>query len=123
MTIGVCCEKREKAELLKSRIADNIKSNDHKIIAYNTTEISIDIEEKEFKSDLLIVMIESRKLIDKSIALVSEINTVYPACMIIYMSYDYNCIDYIYETEHIYFMLIDSIEKYLPMAMKKAERT
>lgn len=52
-----------------------------------------------------------------------EINQIYPNCQIIYIT---NYIDYIsdvYETSHVYYVLKQQIDRYLPSALLKASRT
>lgn len=122
MVVGICDNKKINAEPLKT-ILQEMKALDRvKINVFNANELIMDVEEELFDCDVLVVMINKQDNLNSYIDMVQSVNRNFPECQIIYISENLDCISYIYETNHVYFLLKQDAKEVLPKAIEKAKR-
>lgn len=104
-----------------SMIGDKVKRNvsiDFELKYYNNAQ--------EYKNDLLknksydIVLLDIDLGEDSGITLANMTNNLFPYTQIIYITAYANYASDVYETEHIYYIDKEQIDKYLPLALNKA---
>ena len=54
------------------------------------------------------------------IALAQQLNAMCPQCRIIFLAEDGSCAQEVYRADHIWLVLLEDMEKYLPLALEKA---
>lgn len=124
MRIGICDDiKKERIhieEVLKNSKVFN--KYDDTITLYSPEEVMMDLEEKVFCCDIMIMDIEFEHEEWNGITLAAQINELTPSCQIIYLTHILEFAPEIYETDHCYFVLKKNMDIMLPNAMIKARR-
>lgn len=122
MKIGICDDELDVRIKAKQILEDTMFSSEEDVIELMTPEdVSIDLENKMFDCDLLILDIEFLHSSFNGIDLAKIINEASPDCQIIYLTHILEFAPEVYETKHCYFVMKNNMEVMLPRAMKKAK--
>lgn len=121
MKIGICDENHKNRYLIK-KILQSIfeEEKEYLLHPYTPNEVLIDMEERQFDCEVLILNTEYRNSDMDGVTLAKRINEAFPFCKIIYLTENENAIKDVYETKHCYFVRQKDMEQVLPLAMQKA---
>lgn len=126
MKIGICDD--NPAEILKIRkLIEGMKLYDGgtTIEEFNPDSLYMDISEDFFDCQVLVtdIYFGEKRVDGKSfdgVDLAKIVNEMYPLCKIVFLSQYMDFTEYVYQADHIFFVLKKNVENFLEDALKKA---
>ena len=126
MKIGICDDNSEEIVKVRKLIEETKFLDDELLIEeYNPDSLLMDITEEFFDCQILItdIYFGEKRVDGKSydgVDMSKIINEKYPHCKIIFISQYMDFTEYVYQADHIYFILKKNMEHFLGEALKKA---
>ena len=119
LLIAICEDDVRQAQYTKKLVLKNVSQSWAEVDCFHSSETLLSyVAQGSYMPDIAILDIKFDGM--SGIELAKELNAKCPWCKIIYLSgYAEYCSD-IYSTEHIFFILKDNAEKYMPAAIEKA---
>lgn len=122
MKIAICDDNQDYTSYLRALVCDYFSSCNTKlpdIITYLPEELTSYLASRGCNYDIFILNTYFKH--SSGIDTAKMINKMNPNSIIIYISDSIHATEKIYETSHIYFILKQNVERFLPKALSKAE--
>ena len=137
MKIGICDDEPMDIARVKKLVLENQCIDEEYIVTeYNPESLAVDVAEDFFDCQILIMdiyfasgasgknknngnLIREKARFD-GVDLAMQINKKFPLCQIIFTSTYMDFTEYVYQAEHVYFILKNNLEHFLRDALEKA---
>lgn len=119
MNIGICDDNKDYLIYLHKKVNQLLPNKSQiEVSSLLPNELQTNIQNLSRYYDILITDIDMGTL--NGISLVKQINKINPSCIVIFISNFINYATYVYDVEHIYFVLKSEVDTRLPKALIKA---
>lgn len=119
--IGICDDHFQNMKVIKDFLQNLYQEKEGFLFyLYTPNEIRIDMEDKVFDCEILIMNTDYPECGQNGILLARQVNEYFPFCKIIYLTENEDAIRDVYETKHCYFVRWKDVKQILPLAMRKA---
>ncbi len=119
MNIGICDDDKDYLKHLHKKVSQLLPNNSQIVVSsLAPDELQTNIQNLSCSYDILITDIDMGTL--NGISLVKQINKINPSCIVIFISNFLNYATYVYDVDHIYFVLKSEVDTRLPKALIKA---
>lgn len=119
LTIVICDDNEVHLQRAASMTWEIAAGSEPEILLYRDTgTLLTDMREETISPDIAVLDIKMDGM--DGIALADTVNRILPQCQIIFLSGFADYAPEVYSTEHVWFVLKDRAEEYLPAAIRKA---